>query len=179
PEREAAKVKVGAEVSIELVDGSTFNGQVVRRAPIVDALTGTVEFLVRAETFPELAVPGAFVRARVLLERRDAAPSVPAKAVFELEGKRYVYVMREHKARRVAVEVGLEGSDRVEITSGLSSEDQILVDAGGITEGMPIKIAGEPDPEPPPGQADEEGDKGDKGGGRRKSGWGGGGGRRH
>src|SRR5690606_10271259 len=78
PEREAARVSVGNSVEIELIDGSTFAGSVIRRAPIVDALTGTVEFLVRAEEFPALAVPGAFVRARVLLERREAAPSVAA-----------------------------------------------------------------------------------------------------
>jgi membrane fusion protein (multidrug efflux system) len=169
PEREAAKVAVGNVVEIELVDGTTFEGEVVRRAPIVDPLTGTVEFLVRAETFPALAVPGAFVRARVLLEQREAAPSLPEAAVFELEGQRYAYVLREGRARRVAVEVGLEGSERVEIRSGLGPEDRVVVDAQGITEGMPIKPLGEADPErSPEPEAPEQ-----QGGGRKRSGWGG------
>lgn len=141
PEREAAGVRVGTEVDIELVDGTTFSGTVVRRAPIVDALTGTVEFLVRAETYPALAAPGAFVRARVLLERREAAPSLPRRAVFELEGQAYVYVLREGKARREAVEIGLEGGERVEIASPLSPELPVLADAGGITEGLAVKAA--------------------------------------
>jgi membrane fusion protein (multidrug efflux system) len=169
PEREAARVTVGNSVQIELIDGSTFTGEVIRRAPIVDALTGTVEFLVRAHTFPALAVPGAFVRARVLLERREATPSVPNEAVFELEGQRYVYLLREGKARRVAVEVGLEGGDRVEILGGVEPEDRVLVDANGITEGMPIKPAGEPDIEREP----ESGDNGEDAS-KRNSGWGGG-----
>jgi membrane fusion protein (multidrug efflux system) len=169
PEREAARVKVGNSVEIELIDGVTFAGEVIRRAPIVDALTGTVEFLVRAKTYPELAVPGAFVRARVLLERREAAPSVPTKAVFELEGARYVYVLREGKARRVSVEIGLEGSERIELRSGLAPEDRVLVDATGITEGLPIKPMGEADVErAPEPEADGERGKG------RRGGWGGG-----
>jgi RND family efflux transporter MFP subunit len=169
PEREAARVRVGNSVQIELIDGSTFAGEVVRRAPIVDSLTGTVEFLIRAETYPELAVPGAFVRARVLLEHREAVPSVPLEAVFELEGKRYVYVLREGKARRVAVEVGLEGSERIEIASGLAPEDRVLIDATGITEGLPIKAIGEPDVE----REAETPTQGD-GKGKRRGGWGGG-----
>lgn len=168
PEREAARVRVGNSVEIELIDGSTFEGQVVRRAPVVDSLTGTVEFLIRAEKYPELAVPGAFVRARVLLERREAVPSVPSNAVFELEGKRYVYVLREGKARRVAVEVGLEGSERIEITSGIAPEDRVLIDATGITEGLPIKPMGEPDIERAP-EPQMEGGDGKRGG---RGGWG-------
>jgi membrane fusion protein, multidrug efflux system len=165
PEREAARVAVGNSVEIELIDGSTFTGAVIRRAPIVDALTGTVEFLVRAEDFPPLAVPGAFVRARVLLERREGAPSVAAKAVFTLEGQRYVYVLREGKARRVAVEVGLEGHDRVEILAGLAADDRVLSDANGITEGLPIKAAGEPDIERKPEAVAKDDDPGKRRGG--------------
>jgi membrane fusion protein (multidrug efflux system) len=167
PEREAAAVTVGSAVEIELVNQTTFNGEIVRRAPVVDALTGTVEFLVRATNYPPLAVPGAFVRARVLLERREDVASVPADAVFELEGARYVYVLREGKARRVAIEVGLEGSERIEIRSGLGPEDRVLTDANGITEGMPIKPAGEPDieREPEPVVEGEEANK-------RRGGWG-------
>lgn len=155
PEREAAAVAVGSEVEIELVDQTKFRGEIVRRAPVVDAVTGTVEFLVRATEYPPLAVPGAFVRARVLLERREGVASVPADAVFELEGQRYVYVLREGKARRVAVEVGLEGDGdqgpgRIEIRGGLVPEDRVLTDANGITEGMPVKPAGEPDIEREP-----------------------------
>jgi membrane fusion protein (multidrug efflux system) len=169
PEREAAAVTVGSAVEIELVDQSTFNGEIVRRAPVVDALTGTVEFLVRATKFPPLAVPGAFVRARVLLERHENVASVPADAVFELEGARYVYVLREGKARRVPVEIGLEGPERVEIRTGLGPEDRVLTDANGITEGMPIKPAGEPDIERE-SEPVVEGESANKSG----SGWGGG-----
>lgn len=173
PEREAAKVKTGAEVEIELIDGTTFTGTILRRAPKVDALTGTVEFTVRAETFPALAVPGAFVRARVLLERNEQVASLPSAAVFELEGKHYAYVLREGKARRVAVEVGLSGAatsptagERTEIRSGLAPEDRVLSSAQGITEGMPVKVAGEQGPPPaPPVQANQA--DGKQGGGKR------------
>lgn len=178
PEREAAKVAVGAEVTIELIDGTTFTGTILRRAPKVDALTGTVEFLVEATTYPALAAPGAFVRARVLLERREQVQSLPNLAVFELEGQRYVYVLREGKARRVAVEVGLIGAERTEIRAGLQAGDRVLSSAQGITEGLPVKVAGESGPPEaaPPSEAGAGGQAGGGGGGGKRGGgraWGG------
>jgi membrane fusion protein, multidrug efflux system len=116
------------------------------------------------------------VRARVLLERRETATSVPSKAVFELEGKRFVYVLREGKARRVEIEVGLAGGDRSEILSGLTVDDRVLIDATGITEGLPIKPMGEPDVEREPEPEMPSEGKG-KGKGKNR-GWGGGGGRK-
>ena len=142
PELDAATVKSNAQVDIELVDGTKFTAEVIRRAPIVDAATGTVKFTVRASDFPSHAAPGAFARARVLVDMRDAAPSVPRSAVFELEGKPHVYVIEDGKARRRPVELGLSGEEAVEITSGLRSDEVVVADGNaGITEGMPLAAA--------------------------------------
>jgi membrane fusion protein (multidrug efflux system) len=141
PEREASTVHAGAPATLVLQDGTKFAGTVERRAPVVDPLTGTVKFTVRAKEFPPAAVPGAFVRAELLVDRREAAPSVPRTAVFELEGVPHVYVVEEGRARRRAVEPGLVGETRMELIGGVEASAQIVADAGaGITEGMPVKV---------------------------------------
>jgi membrane fusion protein (multidrug efflux system) len=143
PERDAATVKIDAEVELELVDGSTFAGKIVRRAPVVDASTGTVKFTVRASAFPINAAPGAFARARVLVDARPAAPSLPRAAIFEIEGAPHVYVIDDGKARRRPVELGLVGTDAAEVVSGIGPEDVVVADGNaGITEGMPLGVAG-------------------------------------
>jgi RND family efflux transporter MFP subunit len=135
-------VKSNAQVDVELVDGTKFTAEVIRRAPIVDAATGTVKFTVRASQFPAHAAPGAFARARVLVDAREAAPSLPRTAVFELEGKPHVYVIEDGKAHRRAVELGLGGEDAVEIVSGLRADDVVVSEGNsGITEGMPLAPA--------------------------------------
>ncbi|MFY0531063.1 efflux RND transporter periplasmic adaptor subunit [Nannocystis pusilla] len=58
PEREASAVQAGAPAIVELQDGTRFEARVERRAPVVDPLTGTVKFVVRARNFPAGAVPG-------------------------------------------------------------------------------------------------------------------------
>jgi RND family efflux transporter MFP subunit len=147
PEREATHVALDAPVHIELVDGTQFDGRVLRRAPIVDPTTGTVKFTVRSQTFPAAAVPGSFVRARLLLESRQNVPSVPRSAIFDVEGTPHAYVVVDGKAQRVPVTPGIEGDDRMEIRGGIGSEQTVVVDASGITEGMTVtpvdEIAGE------------------------------------
>lgn len=151
PEREASRVALDAEVEIELIDGTTFTGKVIRRAPVVDATTGTVKFTVRATDFPPAAVPGSFVRARVLLESKSGVPAVPRSAVFDVEGAPHVYVVIEGKARRVPVTLGIEGDDVVEVTDGLTADQVVVIDASGMTEGMaltPVEATGEGDGKP-------------------------------
>jgi membrane fusion protein (multidrug efflux system) len=142
PEKEATHVKLDSAVDVELLDGTTFVAHVIRRAPIVDPLTGTVKFTVRTEAPPAGALPGAFVRARVLVDVRESAPSLPTSAIFEVEGSPHVYVVREGKARRIPVQLGLEGETRTEIVGGLGPEDQVVTQGDhDITEGMPLATA--------------------------------------
>jgi membrane fusion protein (multidrug efflux system) len=144
PEREATTVQAGAPATLELQDGTRFAARVERRAPVVDPLTGTVKFTVRAAEYPAGAVPGAFVRAELLIDRRVAAPSLPRSAIFELEGVPHVFVVEEGRARRRRVELGLVAETRAELRGGTLDGAKIVADAGaGITEGMPVKVAGE------------------------------------
>lgn len=144
PEKDAAAVASDAAVKITLVDGSTATAEIARRSPVVDPLTGTVKFTVRAETFPDAAKPGAFARAQVLVSAATDAPSLPRTALFEVDATPHVYVLADGRARRTAVETGLEGDARVQIVSGLADDDVVVSGGGaGITEGMPLRSATE------------------------------------
>lgn len=149
PEKDAASVGVGAQVEVELVDGTSFTAKIARRAPVVDPMTGTVKFTMEASEAPPGAVPGAFARARVLVDRRAAAPSLPRTAVFEVEGKPHVFVVVDGKAARREVQLGLEGSERVELLAGLTPQDAVVQEgSSGITEGMPLTpVEDEPEPD--------------------------------
>jgi membrane fusion protein (multidrug efflux system) len=146
PEKDAATVGVGTDVEIELVDGTTFTAKIARRSPVVDPLTGTVKLTIRTkkgqkdgEGAPPGAAPGAFARAKVLVDSREAAPGLPREAVFQLEGKPHVFVVADGKAERREVKLGLEGADRVEILAGLTPAELVVAEGNsGITEGMPL-----------------------------------------
>ncbi|HFE44111.1 MAG TPA: efflux RND transporter periplasmic adaptor subunit [Nannocystis exedens] len=140
PEAEAGAVALNSAVDVELLDGSSFAATIIRRAPIVDSLTGTVKFVARADSFPDSAVPGAFARARVRVAAKEVSLSLPQSALFEYEGEPHVYVVVDGKATRVRPSVGLRGEQRFEITGDIENDATVIEDASrGITEGMPVR----------------------------------------
>jgi len=142
PERDATTISRETEVELELLDGEKFRANIERRAPVVDPVTGTVKFTARADAFPEHAMPGAFVRAKLLLERQSGASTLPREAVFELDGTSYVYTIVDGHTSRVRVELGIAGSERVAILSGLDADDPVVRDGNvGITDGMLVRVA--------------------------------------
>jgi membrane fusion protein (multidrug efflux system) len=140
PERESAGVATGSRVELELVDGSRFKAEIIRRAPVVDPTTGTVKFTVQTDDVPPGAAPGAFVRAFVLVESADSAPALPVSAVFKVNGAPHVFVVADGVASRTAVETGVEGEAHIEIRGGLADGDVVVRNgAGGISEGMALR----------------------------------------
>lgn len=106
----------------------------------VDSRTGTLR--VRAE-FPnpeKLLRPGMFARVRVELGTRQNAILVPQRAVTQLQGRHFVWVVgANHIANQRAVEVGEQVDSNLIITRGLEAGERIIVEGTNkAREGMPV-----------------------------------------
>jgi len=144
PEREVMGLKVGQEVRLSLRASETtrFDGRVRQVSPVVDTASGTVKVTVEAVKPPSSVRPGAFVSVELLRERRPNALLVPRAALVRELQETYVYVADGEKARRRAVEIGLEEGDHVEIISGLKDgEPVVTAGQGGLKDESPIKVA--------------------------------------
>jgi multidrug efflux pump subunit AcrA (membrane-fusion protein) len=73
----------------------------------------------------ELA-PGAVVKIRIVLERKQNVLWLPPDAVRAFEGRRFVVVREGERERRVTVKIGIETEDRVEILEGVKAGDVIV-----------------------------------------------------
>jgi multidrug efflux pump subunit AcrA (membrane-fusion protein) len=71
--------------------------------------------------------PGMSAVAHLQVRRAPDAIAVPAAAVFTVDGKDAVWVVRDGKAQRVAVTIGVPGQDLVQITAGVSDGDRVVV----------------------------------------------------
>lgn len=69
---------------------------------------------------------GDLVEVVIVLDRKDNVLWVPPLAIRTFEGRQFVVVQDGPVQRRVDVQVGLEGKDRVEIKQGLT-EGQVVV----------------------------------------------------
>lgn len=132
-------------VTITLADGRIYplEGVVNFADPKVDPETGT--FSVRAEMpNPEhVLLPGQFTKVKLLLDVREKAVVVPAKAVVIEKGGANVFVMRKDStAERRFVELGPEVNNIMVVERGLLAGEDIIVEGyHKLTPGMKVKTS--------------------------------------
>lgn len=83
--------------------------------------------VVRIPDHPECLRPGMPVYADVIIEPKENALIIPREAVFSESGKFYVYVLKNGRAQKRQVLVGIKESERVEIIDGVSEGEQVAV----------------------------------------------------
>lgn len=84
--------------------------------------------LAHAEISNEVEVClGSIVDVRVVVEKKLECLNLPKSAVFMKGEEYFVYTIKDGKADLVPVELGLEGDDRVEITTGIKEGDQVIL----------------------------------------------------
>jgi RND family efflux transporter MFP subunit len=144
---QAKSREVGQEVyklplTLTLGDGKTRpdKGKFVFIDRAVDAKTGTLR--VRAE-FPnkdKLLRPGMFARVNVDLGVRKDSILIPERALVELQGKTFVWVVgQDHKATQRAVVVGEQVESNFVISEGLQVGENIIVEGlQKAREGAPV-----------------------------------------
>lgn len=83
---------------------------------------------------------GMFARVEALVGTHRQAIQIPIDAVSRLEDAQYVYVVRDGKAQRVNVDIGLRDENRVEITKGLNGDEQVIVSGKDLVhDGTPVQ----------------------------------------
>ena len=140
PERECALVRTGQVVRL-FVEGDTnaYTGQIARLSPALDDQNRML--LVEADVPARGSLrPGLFARANIIVDERQQGLSVPADALITFAGIEKVVVVQEGKALEKVVVTGRRGPDWVEIISGISAGEQVILNPGGLRTGQPVSI---------------------------------------
>lgn len=83
---------------------------------------------------------GSNVDVEIAVEKKETVLRVPDLAVFEMNRKNYVYLIEGGKAVLHEVKIGLEGEDYMEVVSGLSLGDAVILSPSeDISDGTKIK----------------------------------------
>ena len=144
PSEELLRLRRGAPVQFTVrgYDGQTFTGTIERISPTADPATRQVPIWVSIPNAGGRLIAGLYAEGRIETQKKQALV-VPGTAVDAAGASPAVTRVREGKAERVAVSLGLKDADteRVEITDGLQEGDTLLVGAArGITPGTSVAI---------------------------------------
>jgi RND family efflux transporter MFP subunit len=148
PEAEIGKVREGARatVTIPSLDGQQFEGKVETVGMAADPASRTYAVKITVLNPAHLLRAGMVAEARIFSAAMVNALTVPGDAiVHDPQGAAQVYVYSPERQRVYAKRVNVGGlvGDEVEIKSGLTGDEQVVV-AGqqNVREGSPVKIAG-------------------------------------
>lgn len=145
PAEQLSQVRVGAPVTFTVngYPGRTFGGKVIRVNPTADPATRQVRIVISIPNAEGRLVGGLFANGR-LASQSHSGMVVPASAVDSRSNVPAVFRIKGGKVERVPVTLGLrdDAAERIEIASGVSVGDTLLVGAAqGITPGTIVKVS--------------------------------------
>ena len=144
PEEYERTAKNGARAGLTLNEfpARIFTGTIVRNANSIDPGSRTLLVEVDVNNTSGELLPGAYVIVHLKLEGRTAnALTIPANTLlFRSEGLR-VAVVRNGKAQLTPIQIGRDFGEKLEVTSGLKAEDQLIVNPpDSVVSGAEVKV---------------------------------------
>ena len=128
PEKNSRQLKDGTEVQVRAGESEDDRkGIIYAIESKIDPGTRTIKARARIPNPDGILIPGAFARLEIMLEEIPDAILVPAGAIIpELAGQK-VYICKDGQAKSVPVKTGLRTEKDIQITSGLSVNDTLIV----------------------------------------------------
>jgi RND family efflux transporter MFP subunit len=129
PEKDVVSIKIGNEVKITnyTLPNDTLSGQITQLSPAIDPATRTFKGLVVVSNSRELLRPGMFVRADIVVARKDSAIVIPKDIILSRQRGKTVYVVERGAASERLITTGLESETTIEILKGLKKDERLIV----------------------------------------------------
>ncbi|NNN05177.1 MAG: efflux RND transporter periplasmic adaptor subunit [Elusimicrobia bacterium] len=143
PQIDVEQVRVGSrvDISVDSFPNRVFQGKVTRIDDLMKEGTKTRRVLADIENPDGRLHAGMFGTAAIIVEHKERALTLPREALRGEEDNPFVFVAKDGVAKRVPVKVGLNTITDVEIVSGVSGGDQVILQGGSaLADGMKVDV---------------------------------------
>jgi RND family efflux transporter MFP subunit len=139
---QAAIPGVSADLTLTEAPGRHYMGKVARNTGSIDPTTRTLLTEVDIDNTAGKLMPGAYAEVHLKLPAATAALVVPVTAlIFRAEGLQVAVVRDGNKAELVHVTQGRDFGTEVEITSGITAQDAVIVNTpDSLTSGATVRV---------------------------------------
>ena len=139
PQAYANQVKVGDAVTVTLTErvGELYQGTIARTARAIDTLTRTMQVEIRVPNPQGALIAGSYVQVLLPIKGDNTGLVVPTNALLFRPAGSYVAVVDgQGHVRLSLVKLGTDFGTAVEVLSGLSSSDRIVINpADSLADG--------------------------------------------
>lgn len=130
-ELDVQKIKIGQEAKISLLEnpGEKYLARISEVDPAQTDVNGVSNYhvVLQFASAPSSLRSGMSADISVIAGDKNNVLVVPKSAVFQENNRQFVYVANGNAREKKEVETGIYGADQVEIISGISEGDNILV----------------------------------------------------
>jgi HlyD family secretion protein len=148
PDRDVPLTDVNdpAEVTLDAMGTEVFKGKVSRFADAEDTTSRTMHTEIDLDNPKDRIKPGMYGIAKVILDTATKNSTLPASCLVgeSKDGKGELFVVKDGKAKKTQVSVGADDGIRVEILSGITPDDEVIVNTGSVSDGVPVRVASHP-----------------------------------
>ncbi len=145
PQAYAAFVKVDSQAFLEFGEfpGEKFQGKVANIAGAIEPTTRTLQTEIQVDNKEGRLFPGAFANTRLILPQKKAPTVVPVNAlIFRKEGTQVAVVGADGVVHLKSVTIGQDFGTTLEITSGVTREEQVIVNpSDSLADGAKVQLA--------------------------------------
>ncbi|MCL1149182.1 efflux RND transporter periplasmic adaptor subunit [Shewanella ulleungensis] len=130
PEQQLASLRIGQHASIiqqQSNHTAAIDAKVLRISPIVDAQSGTFKVTLAVPNQDATLKAGMFTRVELKYDTHQDVLTVPYNALINQDNTQALYVIKDTKAERREVILGYRENNTVEILSGVSAGEQIVI----------------------------------------------------
>lgn len=145
--------KTNASVTVKELPGRSFSGVVTRSTLALDPSTRSLLVEIDLPNADHALRPGTYAEVTLSLREIPNALVLPPQAIISGPKGQAVFIVDQNKAKSVPVQTGLTDGKWIEITSGLTGdEDVVVVGKRKLLEGSPVQPAPFKLPEGKPSQ---------------------------
>ncbi|WP_394228964.1 efflux RND transporter periplasmic adaptor subunit [Shewanella colwelliana] len=129
PEAQLHSLRLGQEAQLfaNKHTQDTVHAKVLRISPIVDAQSGTFKVTLSVPNKNATLKAGMFTRVELRYDTHSDVITVPYNAVINQDNEYALYVIDGENASRRAVTLGYREADTVEVVSGITPGEQIVI----------------------------------------------------
>lgn len=142
PEQAIPRVHVGESVSVAVAayTDRSFAGHIARVSPSVSATSRTLTVEAEVQNPNGELKPGQFATVRILLPQSEPAVLVPQRALRQISGATYVFVIKNGRAEQRLVQSGQAEGDLIEIVSGVAADEVVATsNVDQLSDGANVK----------------------------------------
>lgn len=145
-------LRIGDSVTVDK-NGTAYQGVVTEVNTMVDPNTGLFKIKAALDQADALAT-GSQVKLFAVTERADQVMTIPTDSVYYKNSRPNVYLYQDGTVHEVPIETGIYDSEKTEVKSGLTLQDQVIVTwSSELFEGSKVDLQAESQAE---GQAESQ-----------------------